>query len=663
MDGWTAHLGSTLNRDVGEWRLSLTDAYDHADSITDTQAGVDPTALQAQLDALSPTLNPFAPLAASSLVRLPEQRARSISDGANVQVLGNGPVLDVPAGQLYASVKFGDTESLLDTSSERGAVDQALSLSRNDVNAQLNLDLPLTSRDEHVLAFVGDLSVNVNAAVDELSDFGALRTLGYGLNWTPLTGVNFIVSRTQDQAAPTQAQLGAPTTLTPGVRTFDYLTGRTVDVTQVNGGTQGLVADNRSVVKVGLTWKPIATQQLSITANYIDSRIRNPIETFPAATAEIEAAFPDRFTRDASGELVQVDERPLNFAEQDRSEIRYGFDYSRPIGPQPQSRFRAAAARATVARAAVGGAAAVTAGAEVAAGAAAAVAAAVTAAAAARAGSAPPEDGSRSPSTTPCSSTTACWCARAARCSTSSTARRPAAPAGRRARRWRPSSATPTSASARALSADWKSGTFVRGAPGSPTGDLDFSDIATINLRLFANVGQMPWLVRAHPLLRGVRLTLSAGQPVRPADHRARRPGRHTLDLPVRLPRPRRPHRALQPAQTLLLKTPTAGRKKAAPLGGGLIEVGARGGRGVGHRTRSAPVGSRRMIAARRGSDEPPARRDRPCYGASGACAGHRARRAVRGHAVARKQTSDRPGTWTRSRDVSMSPPQVRAPA
>ena len=516
VDGWTAHLGSTLNRDVGEWRLSLTNAYDHADSITDTQAGVDATALQAQLDALSPSLNPFGALPASSLARLPEQRARSISDSGNVQFLGNGPVLDVPAGQLYASVKLGDAESLLDTSSERVGFGQALSLSRNDLNAQLNLDLPLTSRDEHVLAFVGDFSLNVNAAVDELSDFGVLRTLGYGLNWTPVTGVNFIVSRTQDQAAPTQAQLGAPVTLTPGTRVFDYQTGQTVDVTQTTGGAQGLVADNRSVVKVGLTWKPIATQQLSITANYIDSRIRNPIETFPAATAEIEAAFPDRFTRDASGELVQIDERPLNFSEADRSEIRYGFDYSRPIGPQPQSRFPRGGRRADGSGGGQGG------------GGQGRGRGGGSGGSGGRGGG----GGGRGYGGGGGGGGPGGFRAPGGRLQVAVyhtvlfNDRMVVRPGGPVFDLLNGSAAGSTGGAPRQeveaqlgytyvgfgarLSADWKSGTFVRGAPGSPTGDLDFSDIGTINLRLFANVGQMPALVHSHPILRGVRLTLSA---------------------------------------------------------------------------------------------------------------------------------------------------------
>jgi outer membrane receptor protein involved in Fe transport len=59
------------------------------------------------------------------------------------------------------------------------------------------------------------------------------------------------------------------------------------------------------------------------------------------------------------------------------------------------------------------------------------------------------------------------------------------------------------------LSANWQSATRVNGALGSPTGSLRFSSLATADLRLFANLGQMPKLVIAHPFLRGTRLTFS----------------------------------------------------------------------------------------------------------------------------------------------------------
>ena len=43
---------------------------------------------------------------------------------------------------------------------------------------------------------------------------------------------------------------------------------------------------------------------------------------------------------------------------------------------------------------------------------------------------------------------------------------------------------------------------------GGTTGDLRFSDFATVNLRLFADLGQQRGLVRKHPWLRGTRVSL-----------------------------------------------------------------------------------------------------------------------------------------------------------
>ena len=77
----------------------------------------------------------------------------------------------------------------------------------------------------------------------------------------------------------------------------------------------------------------IRNADMIFRADYNKSHIRNPIATFPAASAAIEAAFPDRFLRDAEGELTAVDFRPVNFASQDVSSLKWGFDYSRPIGP------------------------------------------------------------------------------------------------------------------------------------------------------------------------------------------------------------------------------------------------------------------------------------------------------------------------------------------
>ena len=338
VDSWTAHLGATFNRDGGRWRLSLTGAYDHADIETRTDRGFDPTPLQAAIAALSPTFDPFVPIAPGLLTARPRDSARSITDGGNIQVLANGPLARLPAGPLYASFKAGDTESVQASNATRLGVSQSFNDSRNDLNGQINLDLPVTSRRNNVLPAVGDFSLNFNGALNQLSDFGLLKTLGYGAVWTPKTGVNFVVSHTADQVAPSVQQLAGPLVVTPDVQVFDFVTGQTALVTQTTGGNRALVADHRSVTKLGLTLKPFTARDLTFTANYVTSHIRGAIQSFPAADADIQQAFPDRFIRNAQGLLTAEDIRPVNFASQDRSEIRYGLNLTLPIGKQPPPR-------------------------------------------------------------------------------------------------------------------------------------------------------------------------------------------------------------------------------------------------------------------------------------------------------------------------------------
>ncbi len=195
-----------------------------------------------------------------------------------------------------------------------------------------------------VLPALGSLSLNANIAVDQLSDFGTLTTYGYGASWRPLDGVELIFSQTDEQGAPTIQQLGGPQVLTPNVRVFDFVRGETVDISRLDGGNAALVADNRRVRKLGATLKPFGTTDLTLTANFVDSHIDNPIASFPTATAELEAAFPDRFQRGTDGRLQRIDNRPVNFASSDRQELRWGVNFTQPLKPS-QAEIDAAARR------------------------------------------------------------------------------------------------------------------------------------------------------------------------------------------------------------------------------------------------------------------------------------------------------------------------------
>jgi hypothetical protein len=305
-DSRAAHLGLSVNGSIQPWQWSLTANLDRSASETETHtsSGLD--------------------------------RSRSVSQIGNAELLLNGPLFDLPAGGVTAAARAGFDARGLSSHSDRGGNFTVRDLSRTREHAQVNIDIPIASRRRAALAALGNLSANLNAEVEHLSDFGTLRTLGAGLNWSPIDEVSLIASVTDEDGAPSMQQLGDPTQQTPGVRVFDFVRGETVEVTSISGGNPSLVADNRRVWKLGANVRPIKNKDLSLSANYTSSRIVNAISGFPAATAEIEAAFPDRFQRDSAGRLLLIDTRPVNFARQDRSELRWGFNLSLPVGPQPQ---------------------------------------------------------------------------------------------------------------------------------------------------------------------------------------------------------------------------------------------------------------------------------------------------------------------------------------
>ncbi|TFI56813.1 TonB-dependent receptor [Sphingomonas parva] len=462
----TAHVGVALNGDVQPFRWAFTGNFDRGESESVIETGALPTV------------------------------SNTVTQVANAELVASGPLFDLPAGEVSASVRVGAEHQGLRSETSRAGIDQARELSRGRGNVQASLDVPIASRRREVLSAIGDLSINLNAEAEQLSDFGTLTTLGAGLNWSPIEAVRVIASVTEEDGAPSMQQLGDPTVLVPNVRVFDFLRGTTVDVARLEGGNPDLLADSRRVFKLGVTAKPFGETDLTFRADYTNSRIRNPIASFPTATAEIEAAFPDRFVRDADGNLLSIDARPVNFARADRSELRWGFNYSLPLGDAP-----AGAGRGP------GG------------------------------GDGPPPGGRAGGGG-------------GGRGFGGGMGRGGAGGAGRLQlglfHTWHftdeiliregvpvldllNGSATGSSGGeprheieAQAgiskdglgarLSAQWRSGTTVRGVAnnlGGTSGDLDFSDLTTVNLRLFANLDQQESLIRRAPWLSNTRVSLS----------------------------------------------------------------------------------------------------------------------------------------------------------
>lgn len=329
----TGNLGLLLDGYIGDYRWSLSGAYDRVETDTTTGRGLSSTAAQAAVTA--GILNPFGALVPSSFTRLVDS-ANSVASGGNVEGVLSGDLFEAPAGGLNMTLKLGGDTRTLDSESTRSGVFSARSIGRDRAYGLANFTLPISDPSREILGFLGDLSINFNAGYDRASDFGGLTTLGGGFNWVPADPFSVIVSYTDEEGAPTIQQLNDPVVTTPNSPVFDFRTGQTVLVNRIDGGNAGLNADNRHVWKVGLNFKPWSATDFSVSTNYTSTTIENAISAFPTITPDLEAALPSRFTRDAGGQLISIDARPLNYAETRREELRTGFNFSRAFGtPTP----------------------------------------------------------------------------------------------------------------------------------------------------------------------------------------------------------------------------------------------------------------------------------------------------------------------------------------
>lgn len=327
--GTTAHLGVTLNGRLGSrWQWSFTGNGDLSITRTRTDRGIATGAVQTALDAGDGDVNPFGRFADPLLATRLSDSARARSEAIQGDLLLTGPLFRLPAGDAITSVRLGASANGFSSQSLRAGVDRDTRYGRRIASGQVSIDLPLTSRASDVLGAVGDIGVNLNLAAQQLSDFGTLSTIGYGLRWQPVSRVQLLLSANQDRAAPTGAQITDPLVATPNVPLFDYATGQSVFVTQLSGGNAMLRQSVRDQFRLGVTIRPFDKPNLALTATYLNSRTRNPIAGFPTPTPDIEAAFPQRFLRDADGMLVQVDARPVNFLASNSAQLRWGFDLS-----------------------------------------------------------------------------------------------------------------------------------------------------------------------------------------------------------------------------------------------------------------------------------------------------------------------------------------------
>jgi hypothetical protein len=335
VDAFKGQLGLAANGYVGDWRWSLTGNYDRNDSETVTGRGVDSSAWKAAVAARDPAVNPFGPVPRALLKANARDRAKSKSKAAKAELVLNGDVAEIPAGRISSTVKVGGERVKQTSDAVRANVPTHSAYDRRAVSVQGDIDVPLASRSREVLPALGELTASLNAGYDAQTYKDRLA-FGAGLHWSPDKLLTFNLSVSQEETAPNANQIADPVVLTPSVTVFDFATGQSVTVSRLEGGNTSLMNDRRKVLRAGVNLRPMGRDggptRLTLNANYVRTRIEDPISSFPLITPALEAAFPERFTRNADGALTAIDSRPLNFEAIDREELRGGINLTRFLG-------------------------------------------------------------------------------------------------------------------------------------------------------------------------------------------------------------------------------------------------------------------------------------------------------------------------------------------
>ncbi len=505
---WTS--SASVNGMLGDWRWSVTGNYADSDTRTFT-------------DRAGGTRDRFD--------------SSSQSFGANANI--SGEVIEGWAGPLRTSITGGYSGLRYDSRAERDVAVTTSDLGRDTPSVFGSLTVPLLDPDYDV-GNVGRLSLTLNAQAERPSDFTALTSWGATLNWGITDRLSLITSFKNDEAAPSMTQLGAAPLETPGVTYYDFATGQTVEITTTTGGNPLLRAEKRRDFKVGVNWEVPLVENLRFSLDYNHNRSDDTTNSFPLLTPEIEAAFPDRVTRAPDGTLLALDQRPVNFDRATNSQIRWGFNISGSFAESKAA--EPAAMRRSTGGPGVGGAVRRPRGAG-------------DAPPPAREGAAPPPPEGAAAPMHPAGDGAASASPRPPRGGGGGggggaimTRRGGAMFGGGRGGRWHMSlhhtlkltdkviigpgipeldllngSATGSDGGSNRHLVEWNAGMFYKGfggrlrakydsgsrVIGGANGDLHFGDLATFDLRFFADLNQMPKLTDDLPFLKGSRLSLS----------------------------------------------------------------------------------------------------------------------------------------------------------
>lgn len=262
---------------------------------------------------------------------LADFQSRNLSTALNASV--DRTLIHLPTGPvrttLVARISYAEAVSDVE------AVRAHLSAQSLDLDGALIIPLSNESAREAGPNW-GDLSLTLGGAIKGVVGNSARGDeAAIGLNWSPAQKLRLSAQWSESTEAPADSLRLGPVSYGPAVVVFDFRNGRSVEILPIVGGNPDLKAQTVRSVALSASAGPFTTWRVSGTLSVRSASATNGIGGLPAFTPEIEAAFPDRFTRDADGRLIRIDRRPVNLGATQSDSLSSNLNFSVPGSSPP----------------------------------------------------------------------------------------------------------------------------------------------------------------------------------------------------------------------------------------------------------------------------------------------------------------------------------------
>ena len=322
-----ASLGVHLNGHLYDWNWTLNGNYQHSSGDNSSQTGIDASRLQATVDDGS--ANPFGLIDQTNVDPLVVASSSSSNAFSSNFTLSNTP-FSLPAGPFRVSLN-GDVRHTNQTSS-RSESQTDIKSSLTSGAAALSVSVPILAEGQTPVP-IGDLSLFAGVGLNAQDDVEPTNRYNVGLNWRPRNQIQVTISLERAELAAGLDSSDVPVVRTFNNRVFDFVTNETLDdVTIVTGGRTELKDSVSRNFRANIGYQSTLVKGLRLGAQYSDRRIENEISSFPDLTPSTEAAFPDRFIRNTSGRLIEIDSRPVNYDERRSRSVGYNFNFRKAFG-------------------------------------------------------------------------------------------------------------------------------------------------------------------------------------------------------------------------------------------------------------------------------------------------------------------------------------------